>query len=164
MHSAFSYSCLNALVIDRSLTRHSRYYWYTPPDAPFLHPRKKWSQSSWNLKMPYPGREARFCEDEFQRSFRRLHDTKCLAARCPCYTSASPCPLLWKLTFSSIYMTSACSLHNSEILEATFISRIDVRLVNIPVVKRAVIHRRSVPEVRYMSQILTWLWRKFLWI
>jgi len=41
VHSAFSYSCHNALVIERNLTRPSRYYWYTPPDAPFLHPPKK---------------------------------------------------------------------------------------------------------------------------
>jgi len=41
VYSAFSYSCHNALVIDRSLTRSSRFYWYTTPDAPFLRPRKK---------------------------------------------------------------------------------------------------------------------------
>jgi hypothetical protein len=38
--------------------------------------RDKLSRSSLKLEMPYPGREARFCQSEFQLSFRRLRGTK----------------------------------------------------------------------------------------
>jgi hypothetical protein len=40
VYSAFSYSCHNALVLDRSLSQPSISFWYTSPDASFLHPEQ----------------------------------------------------------------------------------------------------------------------------